>query len=285
MVEQDIHALICKRSGCGLQNTDYLKTLCTAGPGLLPASDALQEMLALQSQRFCVVKMGCIHVPIVVGAVEFRESSVVGWDFDPLVVYPDLLQRFGVVIEDHFLASHECHSPDFVGIEPAIMDGRKAPIGEFECHADHILYAVTEVRFSLTVHRGRELAHDVQDDGDIVGGQVPDHVDILLKQPQIEPTRTDIIKLPNLAGINDLLNAFDGRTEQESVAHHDNQLELFTEFDKLLALGGGASHRFFDQYMFARQQSLFCQGVVGSGRACDHDRIDVRILEKCVCVG
>ena len=42
------------------------------------------------------------------------------------------------------------------------------------------------------------FVNQVKQDGDIMGGQVPDHVDIVLKQPQVDAGRIKVLDFPQV---------------------------------------------------------------------------------------
>jgi len=61
------------------------------------------------------------------------------------------------------------------------------------------------------------------------GGQVPDDVDVVLEEPQVDPDGVVEKELPQLARIDDLLDLPDRPGEEEGVVDHDPKVLPFRQ--------------------------------------------------------
>ncbi len=75
-------------------------------------------------------------------------------------------------------------------------------------------------------------------DGEIVGREIPDHVDIVLKQAEVDSGGIVVIELSERSFLDHLPYAPDGAGEEERVIHHDPEVLAFRQFNQLLGLGG-----------------------------------------------
>ena len=128
---------------------------------------------------------------------------------------------------------------------------------------------LVDVGLPLAVDGDGRLAEQVEDDGDVVGGQVPRHVDVLLEEPEVEAPGADVLDLADVAGFHDLLDAVDGGGVDEGVPHHQGQLLLRGELDQLVPLLRGLGHRLLDEGVLPRLEALLRQLVVQVDRGGD----------------
>ena len=67
------------------------------------------------------------------------------------------------------------------------MDECDRAVGEIEGDGGYILDIFFIVTFPLAVYRDGMFPQDVGDDGDVMRGEIPNHIDIRLEEPQIQP--------------------------------------------------------------------------------------------------
>jgi hypothetical protein len=72
------------------------------------------------------------------------------------------------------------------GSSQLLADGGEAAFAESEREIGDILDAGGDVGVALAVHRDGQFFHDMEDDRDIVRGEVPGDVDVLLEQAEVQ---------------------------------------------------------------------------------------------------
>ncbi len=122
----------------------------------------------------------------------------------------------------------------------------------------------------------RLLVDDVGHDGQIVGRQVPDDVDVVLEEPQVDPDRVVEEELAQLARVDDLLDLLDGAGEEEGVVDHDPEVLLGGEVDELPGLGARRGERLLDEDVLSREERRLGHLVMGEDRRDDGHGVDVR---------
>ena len=75
-------------------------------------------------------------------------------------------------------------------------------------------------------------------DGKVVGGEVPNDVDIVLKQAKIYPCGVIIKEFPQFIIIDELADFLDRPSEEERVVHHEPEILFTRQFNQLLCLLG-----------------------------------------------
>ena len=88
--------------------------------------------------------------------------------------------------------------------------------------------------------------------------------------------------LPDVALINYFLHSPDRWREQEGMANHQDQAVFLGEGDEFFTLSHGAGQRFFDENMFACQQSGLGHFVVKTNRGCHYDGVQFRVLKQII---
>src|ERR1035437_1454199 len=276
----DRAAAAFKGFGGRLKNLDEFHTLLAARQRGGPVPDAVQEVLALDLQRFLLFDVGKMHVAVVVGVLEFTEGIVVRRPLDPRVEYPDLFYRRDVVINNHPPAAHDRHLPHFSWVEPTALNDGGPLLWKAQPHGGHILHARRDVGAALAVYGHGLFPHDVQDDGDVMRRQVPGHVDVLLEQPQVEPPGANVADFTDVAGVHNLLNLPHGGRIKERVTVHQHYSLFLCDFDQLFALAGRAGHGLLDERVFAGQQARFGHRVMQPDGGGNDHRIETDAVQR-----
>src|SRR6266403_2918613 len=123
------------------------------------------------------------------------------------------------------------------------------------------------------------------DDRKIMRRQVPDDVDVMLKQSQIHTGRVVIIKGAESSIVHQLADPFDRSGEQEGVINHDLQVLALRQFNQLLRLCCRASEWFFDENMLAVLKSQFGKLKMRPHRRHDRNDIDLRARQYIHLIG
>src|SRR5437762_11631884 len=84
----------------------------------------------------------------------------------------------------------------------------------------------------------------------VMGSKVPYHIDIMLKESQVDPHGIVVIELTESSFIQKLFDLLDCPSKQKSVIDHDFESFLLREVDQLLCLGNIAGKWLFDKNMF-----------------------------------
>src|SRR5712692_2008432 len=92
-------------------------------------------------------------------------------------------------------------------------------------------------------------------DRKIVGPQVPQDIEVVLKQPQIDAHGIVIVDVAQLTRINQFPYEAHGTRVNKRMVHHENPSLPLGQIDKLLSLRHRARHWFLKQYMFTALQS------------------------------
>ncbi len=120
-------------------------------------------------------------------------------------------------------------------------------IGEIEGDVGDVFHFFVEMGFPRG-HQGAGALFDQEiHDGKIVGGQVPNHIHIVLKQPQVDPHGIKIAQVPQRSVVNQLFYFTDRPGIEEGMVHHDPEPIFFRQVDQLLGMGALVSKRFFHQ--------------------------------------
>ena len=122
----------------------------------------------------------------------------------------------------------------------------------------------------------RRPAEPVEEDREVVRGEVAHDADVALVDAEVHPARRAEVELADLAALEPLLGRDDGRRVEERVAGHQHELALAGDLDQLVALLDRRRHRLLDEDVLPGQQRGLGQLVVRRDRGDDADRIDRR---------
>src|SRR6266851_2872768 len=104
----------------------------------------------------------------------------------------------------------------------------------------------------------------------------------MLEQTQIDARGVVVIKLPESAVFDQLLNLLYGTTKQKGVIHHDLQILTLGQLDEFFCLTRPAGERFLYENMFSVLKSHLGELVVCANRGDDGDRVDLRGPKKLI---
>ena len=153
------------------------------------------------------------------------------------------------------------------------MNDGRAVARETKAHGSHVFDTRCHVGTSAAVHARRQLTHDVQDDGDVMRGQVPSDIDVLLEQAEVQAPRRNVPDVSEIPGIDDFLDFANSGRIEESVPDHEHKPFFPGDSHQLLTFNGGGGHRFFDESVLAREQTGLGHRVMVSDRSRDYYRI------------
>ncbi len=105
--------------------------------------------------------------------------------------------------------------------------------------------------------------------------EVPDDVDVVLKEAEIDPHRIKIVNITEPARRDDLLHLADGSRIDERVIDEEFKVLLFGDLDKFFRFGRAGGHRLLDKAMLSCLKCGLCDSVVCRNGGCDDNDIDI----------
>ena len=93
-------------------------------------------------------------------------------------------------------------------------------VRKIESHESHVFETV-EVSLPSRHDGLRSLLDQVIHDRQVMRGEVPDHIDVVLEQTQIHPCRVVVVELAERALFYQFTDLFHRPRKQEGVIHHD----------------------------------------------------------------
>src|SRR4030095_7518681 len=162
------------------------------GERLFVPLDAISKMFHLYSERFLELNLGKkdVSAPIIklegTRVIKVHSLTHACLAIDSFVVNGDLALG-DVVINDHFLRTHDNDLADLLRIEPTDMD-----IGDhfgwiFQVEKDHVVDPLLDKIHALPGYGdGFEPAQPILDNADIVRGEIPQGIDVGADPAQAE---------------------------------------------------------------------------------------------------
>src|SRR6516225_5237183 len=105
--------------------------------------------------------------------------------FHPRVVNLELLQRLGVVVDNHPLRPNHRHLPYLLGIQPAVVNKSTPVLAEIQVHHRHVLDAPRYVTAALAGYTLWQFIQQMQQNGNVMRRQVPSHIDVFWNSPRL----------------------------------------------------------------------------------------------------
>src|SRR5712692_1746405 len=171
---------------CALETYSWAGFAGPVGQWLPAVGDAFEEVLSLDAEAFGEAELGSPHVA---GAVADHglESALRIGERDSFVIDLDLLAGLEVVIDDHLACAPDQRAADLERGQPVdvVMSDQTAleiarQVGQVDLVSGHM-------RGAGRCDRNWSVSHHIVHDGQVVDGEIPQHVDIPLKQPQVDP--------------------------------------------------------------------------------------------------
>ena len=177
-------------------------------------------MLALRLEGFLLVKFRNVNIAIMVGILKFGEGISMRRQIYSRVIESNLFQRLKIVIHNHLKRAHNCHRANLPRLKPTALDRRKSITGKRQGHVSHVLNAFCVVGNTLTIHSRWAITQDMKDDRNVMGCQIPCDIDVILKQPQVQPLGIDALDLPKFRCFDDLCDLHHRSRIEKSVPYH-----------------------------------------------------------------
>ena len=113
-----------------------------------------------------------------------------------------------------------------------------------------------------------------------MNGEIRNHADIALEQPQVDPRGIVIENVSKLPTLDDLPDLADSARIDERVVDQQYQAALFRLGDELACLVGCFRHRLLEPKVLARLESSQTECEMCVNRGSNGDRVDAGILEE-----
>src|SRR5207244_7589997 len=148
-----------------------------------------------------------------------------------LIVHAYLLGRFDVVVENHLARAGNQRTTNLDGRQPVKMKMRNEVIRKFHDEISDVLDARLDVATAQRADANRLALDQIIHDQKIVRRQIPEHIDVALKQAEINPDRIEVQQIAELAARNDLLDLSHRTGVHESVIDHKSAPIALCQFD------------------------------------------------------
>ena len=129
------------------------------------------------------------------------------------------------------------------------------------------------------------LVDEIVHDGQIMRREIPNHIDVVLEQAQIDPRGIVIVEIAQLTLIDQLADLLHRSGKEKRVVHHDLEVFLLGQFDQLFRLGGVGSKRLFEENVLAVFQGRLGQLEMRPDGSNDGHRINVGRTQDFIGVG
>ena len=127
---------------------------------------------------------------------------------------------------------------------------------------------------------GRQPAgQHVVEDRQVVGREVPDHVDVGLHQAEVDADRVDELDVAELAADHQLADLLHGGRVAVGVVAHQHQPALLGQVHHRAAPRHAVGQRLLDQHVLAGAEGVQAEAVVGAGRRGDRDGLDGGVVQ------
>src|SRR5579884_2226388 len=196
-----------------------------------------------------------------------------------LVVNFDHFGGVRIIIDSHTPIANHCQTTNLAGMKPAYMDMGRHAVRKVQVDVGNIVNA--GLNMCMRLHRNMLwlFAKQIEQDRDIVRGEIPNHIDIVAKQAKIDPLALDMVNFAQVPTLYQLSKFIHRRTVLKGVSNHKNSLLLCRQSNQFLRLRDAGCERLLNENMFAMQQGFFRQSVMRAYRSSDDDSIDIRLKD------
>ena len=116
------------------------------------------------------------------------------------------------------------------------------------------------------------IIHDAQ----IVGRQIPDHVDVMLEKTQVHTQGIVVVEISQFSFVDQVLDLPHRTREQKGVVDHNLQVLAICKFDQFFCLRDAVGKWLFDKDMLSVLQRLLGQFIMGPDWSYDRYDVDIR---------
>src|SRR5207248_884762 len=141
-----------------------------------------------------------------------------------------------VVVDQALLAATYDQVADLDRAEPVDVERRQETIAEVQVEVGHVLQLAPGVAGTERRQAQGQAPQQVVHNGQVVDGQVPEDIDVVLEQPEVDAHAVDIVEVAQLSGVNQRLDLADGGAVDEGVVDHQGQVLAVGQVDQVHGL-------------------------------------------------
>src|SRR5262249_46743117 len=193
--------------------------------------DGIDEMFDFEQEGLGVCEIGRKHIAHAVGQLKFAESFRRA-QRDAAIVNFHFFAGLGVVVADHALRTDNASTAHFVGGQPTDFTRRDGAARELEPQVGDITLRFLDTRTTKGASTGGKFTEPVEQDGNVVNGKIPDHIDVLLVETKVDARKTEVVKAADLTGINELFHSHHGRAVNKGVPGHQDAAAAECQIDQ-----------------------------------------------------
>src|SRR6266568_2716465 len=188
----------------GFENAHNLEALASIGKGHPAGTDALEEMLVFQPQRFRARKVRNRDASVAIRQLELAKAVRVRGCVHTAVVDADLLQCLYVVVNGHLATAHNRNPPHLVGIKPANVNRSARAFREREVDVGNVLDPVLNIGRPVRTGSDGLRAEHVHQNGNVMWSKIPQNVDVALKEPKVQALGVGVINIAQFAAVHEI---------------------------------------------------------------------------------
>lgn len=207
-------------------------------------------------------------------------------DGDSAVIDFDFFVSVQIVVDESLLASADEEAADFDGAEPIDVEGGEESVSEVEVEVSDVFDATGALCVAGTEggEASGESADEEVDNGEVMRCEVPDDVDVMLEESEVNTNAVDVVDLTEVTGVDEGFDFSDGCSVNECVVNHQDSPGGFRGIDHVLSVCDGGRHGFFDEYMFTGVQGGDGEWSMGGDGRGDDDGVDIVTCEQCLVI-
>src|ERR1700682_3893556 len=118
-------------------------------------------------------------------------------------------------------------------------------VGKAEHHVSDVFDPLLDVAAASGANRVRLAVNHEIHDRKVVRRQVPNHVDVILEQPEIDPGRIEVQQVAEFSAVDYLFDLAHGAGIDEGVVHHQYAAVALGNFSQLFSLSHARRQRLF----------------------------------------
>ncbi len=269
----------------GLQQPDDADAGGGVGERRAARGNRVGELLRDERQRFAPIEFWRVHVAGTIRHQNLAACLVVvdaeiGVEIDAFVVDADLLAGIGVVVNQHALTAAEQHLSDFDRREPVHMKVREETAVKVHRDVRHVFAIEAGEGGAVCGDRDGPGVDQVVHDRQIVRGQIPDDVAVLLEQSEIDANRVQIEQLAQLPRVDQPANGANGTSIDERVIDHQPDAALLGELAEKRGVRLMVDHTFVYTGAVRAIRGLVDAGQLGELLYLDSVRVNLGLFQQ-----
>jgi hypothetical protein len=167
-------------------------------------------MAALSIEGLLQRNMRNGHASVTISQVKIVKTVGFIRLLNTLIINSDFFGVLNVVIDDHLFSAYNGHPPNLAGVKPAQVGVGHEVVRKPELNIGHVVDIGKDGTLSPGAHKEGLLPEHIEENRHVVGRQVPDDVNVVLKEAQIKAGGIHVADLPQLTAGHHLPQEPDG---------------------------------------------------------------------------